>query len=613
MSQKYLKPFQLLRGRGFQSIQTAILFWFSSIIITALIVFLLISLNFTERTVVNNSSSYTMQLIEQVNSDIDSYIEYMQNISLVMSSNSDIQNYISKNFTTSSQGTLEWFRIANQFNTIMNARPDVYNIGLISNDGRYVLNSGTADLNKNIDLDKLDWYQEAISADGATILTTSHVQTLIKDDYKWVITLANTIADPLTKEPSGMFFIDLNYKSINDLCKGISLGSKGYVFIISADGEIIYHPKQQLLYSGLKQEEIEQVLALDGENGTFIVAEGSDAKLYTSCTSSQTGWTVVGVSYMSELIANKQQTQEVYLIVAILLLFLTLILSILLSSRITKPVKALQRSMSIAETGNFEAAVIDESFMTEEKSYKEIKALNRSFNTMTDRIQDLMEQNVNEQKQIRKSELMALQAQINPHFLYNTLDSIIWMSELGNNDEVVLMTSSLARLLRKSISNENEIVTIEEELDYTRTYLTIQKMRYKDKLEFYIDVDDEILSYPIVKLILQPLVENALYHGIKYKEGIGIIYISGEPEEGCIALHIDDNGIGMDSETLLHIFEKDEASTKHNGVAVNNIQSRLQLYYGSDFGLSFESEPGKGTIATIRIPYSEKKENEHEA
>lgn len=175
---------------------------------------------------------------------------------------------------------------------------------------------------------------------------------------------------------------------------------------------------------------------------------------------------------------------------------------------------------------------------------------------MTQKIHALMEQNIYEQKQKRKSEMKALQAQINPHFLYNTLDSIIWMSEAGENDQVVLMTSALAKLLRQSISNDREQITVAEEIDYVRSYLTIQKMRYKDKLEYTIDVEERILDVRIIKFVLQPLVENAIYHGLKYKETKGNLDIRGYRRGNRVCLVVADDGAGMEESELEHILEK---------------------------------------------------------
>ena len=171
------------------------------------------------------------------------------------------------------------------------------------------------------------------------------------------------------------------------------------------------------------------------------------------------------------------------------------------------------------------------------------------------------------------------------------------------------MTASLARLLRQSISNEDEVVSIGQEIEYARGYLTIQKMRYKDKMEYQIDVDPSILNIPLIKLVLQPVIENAIYHGLKYKESKGFLLVRGFPKDGNAVLQVIDDGVGMDEETLEHIYEKHKVNYRSNGVGIYNVQKRLQLYYGNEYGITYESEVGKGTTATITIPGPGKKED----
>ena len=395
-----------------------------------------------------------------------------------------------------------------------------------------------------MELGKLDWIQIAYDKQGISVISSSHVQNLVDGKYEWVITLGKALLNKATHEFEGIIFVDLNYSSISELCSGIRLGNKGYIYVLDGSGNLIYHPQQQLLYSGLKEERIQEVL--ECEESSFITEDG---KLYSISRSKETGWTVVGVSYTEDLLKNNEKTTILYLLSVMLILFASLGLAYVLSY--------------------------------------------------------LMEQNVEEQRQKRKSELKALQAQINPHFLYNTLDSIIWMAEWGKTKEVVLMTSSLAKLLRQSISNQNELVHVEEEVEYTRSYLTIQKMRYKDKLEYEIKVDEEVLDKKIPKLVLQPLVENAIYHGIKYKETKGVVCIEGYQDGMHMVLKVSDDGIGMTEEQLSKIFEKRETDTRKNGVGVLNVHERIQLYYGEEYGLKFSSEEGQGTIVEVHIPWRE--------
>ena len=309
---------------------------------------------------------------------------------------------------------------------------------------------------------------------------------------------------------------------------------------------------------------------------------------------------------VSELMYRANATRGIYLLIAFVLFMAALILAYLLSNEITKPIKSLEKSMKEVERGNFAHAAL------EVRDENEIGHLSRNFNMMTEEIQNLIEQRDREQQIKRKSELKVLQSQINPHFLYNTLDSIIWMAEWGKNQEVVRMTSSLAKLLRRSISNEQEEVTVAEEAEYTETYLTIQKMRYKDKLEYEIAMEPEILQEKVIKLILQPLVENAIYHGIKYKEGKGLLCIRGFRKGDRMVLEVQDDGKGMDADTLEHIFEKHKRDTRSNGVGLNNVNERIQLYYGGEYGISFQSSPGKGTKATIILPFGKEEGSDGE-
>ena len=299
---------------------------------------------------------------------------------------------------------------------------------------------------------------------------------------------------------------------------------------------------------------------------------------------------------MAELLKSSKEANDIYMLTAIVLVLIAMLLSIFISKSITHPIQKLRDSMKRVQEGDFTAADLPVPYENE------IGSLTQSFNVMTHKIEDLMEQNVHEQEQKRKSELKALQSQINPHFLYNTLDSIIWMAEGKKYEDVVLMTASLARLLRQSISNEDETVSIGQEIQYAKSYLTIQKMRYKDKLEFEIDVDPSVNMIPIVKLVLQPIIENAIYHGLKYKESKGMILVKGYRQGDNAVLEVKDDGVGMDEETLSHIFEKHKVNYHSNGVGVYNVQKRLVLYYGKDYGLHYQSKKGEGTTVTVVIP-----------
>ena len=586
----------------FKSVRASMIWLFSILIVITVLIFSLISLRYMEKAVMENSIDYTSRLISQVNRDIDSYINYMENISSLVLESGDVQMLLFSDNKSEDMAELN-DRLTAQFNTVLETRQDIANIAVVAQGGRYIINDGTDRLNENISLKNVDWYMKALT-ERESILIASHVQNVIRNNYKWVVTLGKGIVNPETGKNEGVFFIDLNYKLLKDLCENNSLAVNSYVFIIDESGRIVYHPKQQLLYNGLTDEKIQELLHAD--SSYFVTDEGKESKLYTVSVSEKTNWRVVGVAYVSELMKNKKETQTLYVISAGLLLCGAVLLAAIFAQQLTKPIKELKNSMKEVERGNFADACVRVTLDNE------IGSLSNSFNNMTVRIQQLMEQNTYEQEQKRKSELKALRSQINPHFLYNTLDSIIWMAEGGKNREVVLMISALSKLLRQSISNDNEQILLEKEIEYTECYLTIQKMRYKDKLEYEIEVEPDIRKEKIINLILQPLVENAIYHGIKYKGTKGLIRIIGYGEGDHIVLKVIDDGIGMDEETVRDIFDKSEKRERAGGVGAHNVRTRIRLYYGEEYGLYFKSSLGGGTEAVIVIPRNFREEGTRE-
>lgn len=579
--------------KKFKSIQSVIFAVLSVLLLGAVIIITVISLSYTRQSVFENSSLYTQTIIQQMNQNIDSYIDYMENTSYLVSSNEDVQKYLFGD--TADPEARD--RILSQFETILDSRSDILNLGIIAENGRMLINNGQRLTNQDLDIHSQEWYTNALEGRESVYLTSSHVQHIISGERPWVITLSRGIRNKEMgrgQEKEGVFFIDLNYSAISELCDQSMVGNQGYAFIVDADGNIVYHPQQQQLYNELQTENIDLVMNAGSDIVTW--GDGINKKMYSISRSEKTGWTVVDCVRVEEILRRSNEAQSIYVLVAIGLMAVALFFSRFVAKSITLPIQRLCDSMERVQEGDFSVSdiVVD--------SENEIGSLTKSFNVMTQRIHELMAQNIREQEAKRKSELKALQSQINPHFLYNTLDSIIWMAEGKKNEEVVLMTASLARLLRQSISNEDELVSIGQEIEYARGYLTIQKMRYKDKLEFWIEVEPSILNIRLIKLVLQPVIENAIYHGLKYKESRGLLLVKGFMKNGNAVLQVIDDGVGMDQETLDHIYERHKVDYHSNGVGIYNVQKRLQLYYGNEYGIVYESKPGEGTTATITIP-----------
>ncbi len=593
----------------FKSIQSSIFCAVSILVLSAVLAVTVVSLRYTNSSIYENSVMYTQTIIGQLNQNIDSYISYMDNIASLVAGSGDAYKYLYSESGIDALSLKEYNqcrqRLTEQFKTILKGRSDIRNIGIVrrENESSSLFNNGMSTRNQNLKLDTQHWYADAVGKYDHYNLTSSHVQNVISGERPWVITLSRGIRNYTGEGDSdGVVFIDLNYSAISELCTQNSVGTKGYVFILDQDGNIVYHPQQQQLYNELQTENIS--LIMNAKTDVVTAGKGDDEKIYALSHSETTGWTIVGCMNMSELLKNSRKARSIYVLVALGLIAVALVISSEIARNITFPIQKLRDSMKRVQKGDFSAAEI------EVYSDNEIGSLTRSFNVMTHKIQDLMAQNIQEQEQKRKIELKALQSQINPHFLYNTLDSIIWMAEGKKNEEVVLMTASLARLLRQSISIENELVTIGQEVEYVRSYLTIQKMRYKDKLEFEINVDPRITHAQIIRLVLQPIVENAIYHGLKYKESKGMLKVHGYELGERIIIDITDDGVGMDEETLKHIYDKHKVNYHSNGVGVYNVQQRLVLYYGKEYGIIYHSEKGKGTTATVVIP--KRQEDVHE-
>ena len=578
--------------KGFKSIQSIIAFFFSSLFIVIFIITGFIAYYLTEDTARKNSMNYTLKIIENVNRNIYSYIEYMKNISSIVINNKDVLDYYS-NFKYLTEGEREAYQrnISNFLTTILKARKDINLILLTGYEGDIISNRDSNSIKPYINIVDREWYRSAKAENGNTVISSSHVQDILIDEYRWVVSLSVEIKSLENNEPLGILLVDLNFNVIEELCEEKLLGNRSYMFIVDSNAEIVYHPQIQLIYSELKTELIDEVI--NTNNTSFVINNGSDSRIYTVKTNVELGWKICGVTYINELITNKNIIQFYFSLIGIIFILLIVIVSILISKKISKPIKVLQGSMKEVQNGNFKINI-------KVKSSNEIGELEKDFSIMIRKIKVLISQNEEKQKLIRESELKALQAQINPHFLYNTLETIICMAKSEN--DVIRITAALAKLLRIGISKGKELVTIEDEVEHVRSYLIIQKIRYMNKFNYIINIDNNILNYKIIKIILQPLVENAIYHGVKKKLGAGYIKINGNLNEENIHLQVIDDGIGMTKERIEEVFESDCSKFPNSEIGISNVNERIKLYFGNKYGLSCISKENEGTKIDIVIP-----------
>jgi len=282
-------------------------------------------------------------------------------------------------------------------------------------------------------------------------------------------------------------------------------------------------------------------------------------------------------------------------VIGVAVLIVTMLLySLRITRRITEPISALSRKAEQFGRGDFATEPV-------ESHIAEMQTLSRGFDDMAGRINALMEKQIQDQKSLHRAELELLQAQINPHFLYNTLDSIAILAESQRDEDVITMVTSLSTFFRNSLNKGEDIISLQSESIQVASYLQIQQIRYSDILQYEISIPQELLECLVPKLILQPLVENALYHGIKNRRGMGKITITGEAAGEDMILRISDNGVGMD-EDRVRTLQSGVYEDRHTGLGLVNVHKRIRLYCGEGYGLSFESASGKGSIVSIRLP-----------
>lgn len=421
-------------------------------------------------------------------------------------------------------------------------------------------------------------------------MTAPHVVTIFESWYPWVVTMTKSLdLLPGGDNTAAWVSLDLSFSNISGYINNVSIGQRGYCFLMDRVGNIVYHPQQQLLYSGLKSEDTAALAAL--EDGSYA----DDTVIYSLTSVENSSWRVVGVSYVDELVNRSvREMIRLSLWLAVLVLAAALLSSWLLSRLLSRPLRGLASAME-----KFESDADHFAYRPVEGT-REVRELSDSFGHMVLRIQQLMSTVRREEVNLRKTELKALQAQINPHFLYNTLDSIAWMCEQGRNADAVRMVHALARLFRISISKGHELIPIAREIEHAENYLEIQKYRYKNQFTYSFDVDPGCLDYYCNKITLQPIIENAILHGLDLmvEEGRIHVYVGQEGED--ILFRVEDNGVGMTAEQVRAILDED--SQDRTGIGIKNVNDRLRIYFGKAYGLRITSELDVGTSVELRMP-----------
>ncbi len=578
--------FRKYLGEG--SIRYSIFTYFT---VTALVAIIIIGFSLYSRfseQLTDEVQKENQILMNQVSRSVDSYLRTLMKLS------DAIYYSVLKNKDISDEA------IGSQLKLLYDNNMDALeNIALFSREGELLKAVPAARLKTDLDVTGESWFQETLKKTENMHFSLPHVQYVFDNaegQYHWVVSVSRAVEITQGAYVSqGVLLLDIRYSSLEQLLNSVTLGNKGYVYLVSNDGKLIYHPKNQLIDSGRVQENHQEAAAL--RDGMHEERFQGEKRFVTVKTVGYTGWKLVGITPAKGISFSGVKTRLFIVFVILLILFLLILINYYISSRITDPIHELEKSVGELEEGNLEAEISIRG------SY-EIQHLGRSITTMAQQIQVLMKDIVAEHESKRKSEFATLQSQINPHFLYNTLDIIVWMIENEQKSEAVKVVTALARFFRISLSRGKSIISVGDELEHVRNYLMIQHMRFKNKFSYQIEAEPDVLALTSLKLMLQPLVENAIYHGMEFMDGDGEILIRAWKEKDELIFLIEDNGLGMLKEQVERLFSDTShvPSRRGSGIGARNVNERIKLYFGDMYGLTIDSEPDEGTRIYIRLP-----------
>lgn len=508
----------------------------------------------------------TSQEVKNASIYVASYLEKNKNLASLLAMSAESQNIMDDK--TDFKNLKDIIKVSEKSDEF------IKKIFLVSENGNIISNE-KVNLETNKDMKNISWYKKLINSNNMAFASKADFSKISSDSSKNIISISKEIKDKNNKR-LGFVVINLSYKFLEDFLSTINFGKDGYVFILSSEEELLFKSKnmedfgkkdyEKLLKKRMKPEKMDFV-----SSNVFIP---------------NTQWKLVGISFSNAISNLKKQLIESSLILALIVFVLTLLVSIFVSKKISKPIIYL----------------IGEIKKTDKKLYKiktlpqassEIQILTKEYNSLIDRIFVLTEDIEKKEEQKRTYQVKALQSQINPHFLYNTLDTILWLVEFGENEKAIKVTKNLGMLLRNSLNIDEDFVKLDKEIEHAKNYLDIQKIRYDNKFTYEFIKKIETSSLYVPKLILQPIIENAIYHGIREKKSKSYIKIIVEKNPEYLIIKIIDNGLGPKE-------KKENIPTKLGGIGMENVNNRIKLLCGEKYNLKMQREKDE-TVITYKL------------
>ncbi|WP_455382497.1 cache domain-containing sensor histidine kinase [Salinispira pacifica] len=609
-----------------RSIRSKLLASFLAIIMLPLLTLGILTPIIYSRTIERETTSHTVQMLHQVTRNLEFYIHDMENIVFYLSSDPKIRGFLDAGRPVPA-AMYDHAGASAVLTTYTSAHPEIAGI-LVVNGSDQILSNEFDRIARDPMADE-SWYQQAVLHPETVQLYPKPIGRNLRNNLEYsaeeVVSVVKAVADPQTGRPHGVILIDMKMKVVEEIFTNTTLGDTGFIFIVDEQGNTVYVPVNRVVYrvrfdwlTGRKPSMVKEIQGAEYQ----IIYEDSP----------YTRWKTVGVFSLNEILRQVSEIRYYSMIIAGVTVLMAFIASVFFATSIARPVIQLKELMKRVEGGDlairFRGRVNDE-----------IGQLGNSFNTMIGEIRKLIDLVYHEQQSKREAELKILQQQIKPHFLYNTLDTIQWMAQDRGAADIVTLVGALTSLFRIGLSRGKEMIPLEEEIEHVRSYLVIQKARYEDKFDYSISVEEGLAECRVLKLTLQPLVENAIYHGIKQRRGHGFITVTAERSGDALLLKVADDGVGMTEErvgTLQRMLSRHQGQAFRTvpgpgveatqppgetaaeaietdggngtgGYAIFNVNERIHLSFGTRFGIRIESRYGSGTTVEVVHPliYSE--------
>ena len=556
---------------------------FFVISITIVAIMLLLSTGVTNQLVF----SRTDRLIETTSKEINKQV--IMNYENYLSSVIDISNVMQKYIVDMTKAN-ELDKLGELLLATTNLERNIKHIALLDRRGNVISSSTPLSINPHIR--DIDWFKQALNMPDIHHFSSLHTENLILNGSEEVVTISKQVQYNIgNTNQTGVLMIDLSTSQFKSLAAQTNLGDQGHIIITDQNNGLIYSSNPTCQTGQCDSALIAQDILLGGK---LTVWQGLNMYVNVN-TIRDTRWKIASFINVNEIILTKTDIQIRMIFIFIGTLIIVAFFSYMFSRRITNPMNILKKHITKIEQGDLDARV-------QVDGQKEVILLADAFNTMSDRIKDLMQKVLNEQNEKRKTHFLALQNQINPHFLYNTLDSIVALSENNRNKDVEHAIIALSKFFRMSISSEMNLVELKDEIEHVRNYLLIQQIRYRNAFKFDFDIDEEVLHHKVIKLSLQPLVENAILHGIQPEEAFTTILIKGYIKDGFTYVEVFNEGYGISHEKINEIKAIIQSQKESSSMGLKNVYQRLKLYYGEEADLYFESELDEYTKVIMKMP-----------